>query len=126
MIESNVVFMTSVSYDYYEPINKRSALIFGGEYIMGTGFGSGMHWIVPEIGILSYGPKHFLETSFQFAMDITPTNEDNEEYGPQHSIGARIAYKLQSKGGFNFRVNSNIYFGIDPIFFPTLGLGYSF
>lgn len=126
MVESNFIMMTSVSYDRYVPLKERTAIILGGEYIMGTGFGWGTHWIVPEIGILAFGPKHFLEASAEFAFDVTPSNEDIEMYGRENSPGVRLAYRLQTHSGFSFRVTANSYFNIDPIFVPTIGVGFAF
>jgi len=126
MVETNLIMMGSVSYDRYVPINEKTALIFGGEYILGMGFGWGAHWLVPEVGVLAFGPKHFLEAGIQYGFDISPYNEDVEIYGREHSLGARLAYRFQTNGGFNIRATANGYFSIDPIFFPTLGIGYSF
>lgn len=93
---------------------------------MGTGFGWGSHWIVPEFGARFFGPKHFMESSLQYAIDITPSNEDIAMYGREHSPGVRLAYRYQTIGGFNMRVALNTYFAIDPIIAPTVGVGYSF
>jgi len=126
MVETNGIMMTSLSYDRYVHFNEKAAIIFGGEYIMGTGFGWGAHWLVPEVGILAFGPKHFLETGIQYAFDISEYNEDVEIYGREHSFGVRLAYRYQTNAGFNVRVTANGYFTVDPIFIPTLGIGYSF
>jgi len=52
--------------------------MFGGYYIMGVGFGYGSHWLAPEISLLSFGPKHFLETGAQYAFDINQDDEYND------------------------------------------------
>lgn len=126
MLESNVIGMTSISYDRYIRLPENLSLILGAEYAMGTGFGWGTHWVVPEIGILAFGPRHFLESGLEFCIDISPYDEVVEEYGRNHSPGIRIAYKYQTEYGICFRVCSNFYFMMDPIIVPTVGLGIAF
>ena len=95
--------------------------MFGGEYFMGIGFGHGSHWMVPKINLLSFGPRHFLEMGALYAFGITKENEDNE-----NSPGLRLAYRLQGNKGITFRATANIFFNIDPVLIPTIGIGYSF
>jgi len=69
MVESNFIASLSISYDRIVPIGVKTAIMFGGYYIMGVGFGYGSHWLAPEISLLSFGPKHFLEI---LTNEITP------------------------------------------------------
>jgi len=88
---------------------------------MGVGFGKGSHWLSPEVNLLSFGPRHYLETGAQYAFDIKQNDENNES-----SPGLRFAYRLQGDKGLTLRVTANIFFSIDPMFIPTIGLGYTF
>jgi len=78
MVESNFIASLSISYDRIVPIGVKTAIMFGGYYIMGVGFGYGSHWLAPEISLLSFGPKHFLETGAQYAFDINQDDEYND------------------------------------------------
>ena len=51
MVESNIIGSLSISYDRIVPIGEKTAIMVGGDYIMGVGFGTGSHWLTPEIGM---------------------------------------------------------------------------
>ena len=121
LVESNFIMSLSISYDRIIPIGNKTALMFGGDYLMGIGFGQGSHWLSPEVGLLSFGPKHFLDTGVMYVLDIKQDGEDKES-----SPGLRLSYRLQGNKGLTLRANANFYFNIDPIFIPTIGLGYTF
>ncbi len=120
--ETNFILSLSISYDRIVPLGEKTALLFGGDYMMGVGFGNGSHWLAPEISLLSFGPKHFVETGVLYVFSLTPDPEENENQSP----GLRLAYRFQAKKGLTFRATANAIFNIDPIFMPTIGLGYSF
>ena len=122
VIESNFIISLPISYDRVVPLNNKLALTFGADYVLGVGFAYGSHWLAPEINLLSFGPKHFLESGIQYAYYINsdPESDDN------HSPGLRLAYKYQSESGVIFRLAMTFFFNIDPIIFPTIGLGYAF
>lgn len=117
MIESNIIAVTSLSYDRIVPLKEYAALLFGGSYLMGTGFGHGSHWLGVKSGVLAFGPKHFLETGIQYVFALT--DDDS-------SFGVQLAYRFVSKKGLSFRAATNLLFNFDPIFIPTLGIGYTF
>lgn len=116
IVESNLIAMSSISYNRTVPIKERTAILFGGGYIMGTGFGYGSHWLEVETSLLSFGPRHFLETGALFIYGI---NDDS-------SPGIKLAYRFQSKIGITFTANTYALFNIDPVIMPALGIGYSF
>ena len=120
-VESNIIASLSLSYDRIVPVGEKIAIMFGGDYFMGIGFGQGSHWLVPEIDLLSFGPRHFLETGVQYAFGIPQDSEDSES-----SPGLRLAYRLQGNKGITFRATANVFFNMDPVLIPTIGIGYSF
>lgn len=126
IVETNVILCGVLSYDRIIPMSQKARLMVGADYIMGLGFGWGAHGIAPEFGVMAFGPKHFMETGFQFVFDISKQSKDAEEEGGFTSPGIRLAYRFQSNKGFIFRATANAYFNIDPIFIPTIGFGYSF
>jgi len=121
IVESNFIISLSVSYDRIVPAGDKTAIILEGEYIMGIGFGHGSHWLVPEIGLLSFGPRHFLESGVEYAFGISQGDDFNES-----SPGIRLAYRFQGNHGITFRATANAFFNIDPVLIPTIGIGYSF
>ncbi|PLX05446.1 MAG: hypothetical protein C0598_14670 [Marinilabiliales bacterium] len=104
-------------------ISDKSSLTLGADYIMGTGFGYGMHWIAPEINLFSFGPKHYLETGILYSFSIYQSEPESDS---DHSPGLRIAYRYQSGKGFIFRFNMYALLLTDPPVFPTIGLGWAF
>lgn len=116
IVESNFIAFSSVTYDRIIPIKEKVAVLLEGGYIMGTGFGYGSHWLKVETSLLSFGPRNFLETGVQFVYGI---NDDS-------SPGLKIAYRFQGSNGITLRVAANILFNLDPVFMPTIGIGYSF
>lgn len=121
IVESNFIATLSLSYDRIVPVKEKIAVTFGGDSIMGVGFGYGSHWIAPEAGLLFFGPKHFLETGVMYAFEMGSDGEYTE-----NSPGLRIAYRFQSKKGLILRATANLFFNIDPVFVPAFGAGYSF
>lgn len=121
IVESNFIATLAFSYDRAIPVNEKMAFSFGSDYIMGVGFGYGSHWLAPEAGLLFFGPKHFLETGVMYAFEIDPEGEDAE-----NSPALRVAYRLQGKKGLTLRATANVFFDIDPVFVPAIGLGYVF
>ena len=122
MVETNLILSLSISYDRIIPLREKTALMFGSDYLMGIGFGHGSHWLAPEISLLSFGPRHFVETGVLYVFNFNPDPESNENQSP----GLRLAYRFQGKKGLTFRATANAIFNFDPIFIPTIGLGYSF
>jgi len=122
LLETNLILSLSISYDRIVPTGEKTALMFGGDYLMGIGFGYGSHWLAPEMSLLSFGSKHFLETGVMFVISLNPDPDYNENYSP----GIRFAYRIQGKKGFTFRATTNFIFNIDPVFIPSIGFGYSF
>ncbi len=124
VVESNLIMSTHFSYDrVISVILDKSSLTLGGDYIMGTGFGFGTHWLAPEINFISFGPKHFLETGIQYAFCLTKSEAEGDS---DSSPGIRIAYRYQTPKGFIFRTSLNAYFMMDPPVFPAIGIGYAF
>ena len=119
MVESSFIATLSISYDRIVPIGQKTAIMFGGDYIMGVGFGTGSHWLTPEISLTAFGPRHFLETGAQYLFELKYDDD------PENSPGLRLAYRLQGKKGITFRATANFMFNIDPVFIPTIGIGYS-
>jgi len=115
IVESNLIAMSSISYNRIVVI-KEKTLLFGGGYVMGTGFGYGSNWIKAETSLLSFGPKHFLETGVLFIYGI---DDDS-------SPGIKLAYRFRSKTGITLTADAYVLFNIDPAFMPALGIGYSF
>jgi len=124
MVETNFIMTLSFSYDRVIDAEENVAFMVGVDYVMGVGFGFGSHWIVPEVNLVSFGPNHFLETGIIYAIGI-PFVDDEPEYRVS-SAGMRIAYRYQTNKGFILRATGNIYFNIDPIFVPAIGVGYAF
>lgn len=122
MVETNLIISISASYDRIVSLGEKTALMYGGDYLMGIGFGYGSQWLAPELSLLSFGPKHFLETGVLYVFTLKPDPEYNEDNSP----GIRLAYRFQAKNGLTFRATANAIFNIDPIFMPSIGLGYSF
>ncbi len=116
IIETNLLASTSVSYNRIIPLKEKTSATIGGSYIMGTGFGYGSNWIAGEAGGLFFGPKHFLDTALLLVVGI---DDDS-------SPGIRVAYRLLGEKGFTFRASANFYMNIDPIFVPSIGIGYTF
>jgi len=123
-VESNFIISTHLSYDrVITSFNDKVSLAIGADYIMGTGFGCGSHWVAPEINLFSFGPRHFLETGILYSISIY--NSDNEG-DSDNSLGIRVAYRYQAPKGFLFRASLLALFATDPPVFPTIGIGYSF
>jgi hypothetical protein len=125
-VETNFIATLSTSYTRVVPINEKIGATFGGEYMMGIGFGEGSHWIVVDAGILCFGPRHFLETGIQYAFALGYDAENSEEGEDGSSPGLRFAYRLQGNKGLAFRATIDVFFNIDPYIMPALGIGYSF
>ncbi|KAA3631926.1 MAG: hypothetical protein DWQ02_15600 [Bacteroidetes bacterium] len=121
IVESNFIATLSFSYDRHVPVKEKIGVSFGGDYLMGVGFGHGSHWLAPEAGLLFFGPKHFLETGVMYAFEMGSEGESKE-----NSPGLRFAYRFQSNKGSILRATANIFFDIDPIFVPAFGVGYNF
>ncbi len=121
MMESNFIASLSLSYDRILPMGEKTAIMFGGDYIMGVGFGTGSHWLTPEISLIAFGPRHFLETGAQYLFEVGQHDGD-----PENSPGLRLAYRFQGNKGITLRATVNIFFNIDPLVVPTIGMGYSF
>ncbi len=116
IVQTNFIAMSAITYDRLLPLNHKMALSVGGGYIMGTGFGYGSHWLRIESGLLSFGPRHYLETGIQYIIGI---NDDS-------SPGLKLAYRFRCKNGITFYAATNFLFNIDPVFLPSVGVGYSF
>ena len=118
VLESNIIATTSFSFDRIIPLTDRSSLTIGGDYIMGTGFGTGSHWLAPEVNLLSFGPRNYLESGMLYVLNISKNSETME-----NSPGLRLAYRHQGNKGLVLRVTFNYVFSIDPPFLPALGIG---
>ncbi len=124
VLESNFIMSTHLSYDrVITSLGDKSSLTIGGDYVMGTGFGYGMHWIAPEINLFSFGPKHFFETGIQYMFCLSKSDSDADS---DSSLGLRIAYRYQTSKGFIFRAGLYAHLAVDPPIFPTIGFGYAF
>ncbi|WMN11908.1 hypothetical protein QYS49_31735 [Marivirga salinae] len=124
VVESNFIISTHFSYDrVMTSVGDKSALTLGGDYMMGTGFGYGTHWIAPEINLFSFGPKHFLETGIQYAIAFSNSEPEADS---DSSLGIKVAYRYQGSKGFIFRTSLYAHLGVDPPVFPTIGFGYAF
>lgn len=127
MVESNFILMGVISYDRITPVSNKASIMFGGDYIMGLGFGYGSHWIAPEFGGMFFGPKHFMESGIQLVINVDKQELDQpDEMEARISPGIRLAYRYQAFNGLTLRATANAVFLIDPIFIPTIGIGYSF
>ena len=124
MLESNVIATAHLSYDrIVASFSEKTALMIGGDYVLGVGFGHGSHWIIPEANLKIFGPKHFLETGLQYAIGISDGDvdpEDEEELDSQ-SPGLRLAYRYQAARGFTLRLTVNSFFLFDPPILPNIG-----
>jgi hypothetical protein len=89
---------------------------------MGTGFGFGAHWIAPELSILSFGPKHYLETGLSFAIPLYEGENLTDEASP----GLRLGYRYQTRKKLFYRISIQAYFALDPPVLPAFGLGWNF
>ncbi|MFA8437268.1 MAG: hypothetical protein ACEPOZ_22400 [Marinifilaceae bacterium] len=116
VVESNLIATSSIFYNRMVPINEKAVVAFGGGYIMGVGFGHGSDWLKFETSLLSYGPRHFLETGAQYIYGL---NDDS-------SPGLKLGYRFMGKKGLTFAITANVLFTIDPVVLPTVGIGYSF
>ena len=122
MVESNFIMSLSLSYDRVVPVNEKMSLMVGADYVMGVGFGYGSHWVAPEMDLLLFGPRNFLETGVQYYYSINPDSEAESNSSP----ALRIAYRFQGDNRWTLRSTANFIFEIDPIFIPSIGIGYSF
>ena len=125
-VETNFIGTLSTTYARVVPINEKIGATFGGEYMMGIGFGNGSHWIVADAGILCFGPRHFLETGVPYAFGLGKNEESSDDDEDESSAGLRFAYRLMGIKGLTFRATVDVFFNIDPYILPTLGIGYSF
>jgi len=125
-VETNFIGTLSTSYARVVPINEKIGATFGGDYMMGIGFGHGSHWIVVDASILCFGPKHFFETGAQYAFELGQGGESSDEENSDSSAGLRFAYRLQGNKGLAFRATIDVFFKYDPVIWPTFGIGYSF
>lgn len=122
--ETNVIASLSFSYDRIFPVSEKVAFMPGCDFMLGVGFGEGSQWLAPEANLMFFGPKHFLETGIMYALALG--SEDSEEDSEGSSPGVRIAYRIQWTKGFTFRASANVFFNIDPVFLPEIGIGYAF
>ena len=122
-IQTNILATTHFNFTrQVSPLGSKSILGVGLEYIMGTGFGFGAHWIAPELSILSFGPKHYLETGLSFAFPMYEGENLTDEASP----GLRLSYRYQTRNKLFYRISIQAYFALDPPVLPALGLGWNF
>lgn len=113
-LETNLIAMSAISLHLQTPMGDRSFMIFSGGAIIGTGFGYGSNGIKVEAGLLSFGPKHFLETSTLYLSGF-------DEGG---SIGGKLGYRYQTNK--RLILLASVYFltNVDPPVIPSLGIGF--
>lgn len=124
VFESNFILSASISYDRILNLSEKVDFYAGADYWMGIGFGEDSHWVSPEVGGVFFGPKHNLETGNFYAFRFSPDADDWES--EDSSFVMNTAYRLETKKGIIFKLTANILPGIDPIFIPTIGVGYAF
>jgi len=117
-LETNIVSMSSITYNRIIPLKDRIDLLFGGGYVMGSAFWFGNHWVRIESNLMFFGPRHYFETGIQYLIGI-----DDES-----SPGLNVAYRFLSKKGVSITANFNAYLNrySAPLFAPTIGLEYVF
>lgn len=121
-VESNYVISFSLSYDRIVSKGEIINMMFGGDYIIGTGSYFGSFWLAPEMTMLILGPKHFIEGGLQYALDIT----FGDRYTNSTSV-MRFGYRFQGHKGMMLRATLNFYDeSIDPMNLLSMGIGYSF
>lgn len=117
-VETNIIQMSSITYNRVVPLKDRMDILFGGGYVMGNAFWYGSHWIRIESNLMFFGPRHYVETGGQYLIGI------NEE----SSLGFNVAYRFLSKKGLSITANINGYLNrySAPLIAPTIGLEYFF
>ena len=113
-LETNLIAMSAVSFNLQTPMGEKSSMIYSGGFVIGTGFGFGSNGVKAEVGLLSYGPKHFLETSVLYLSGF-------DDGG---SIGGKLGYRYQTKKRLQLLANIYLMSNVDPFIMPTLGIGY--
>ncbi len=113
-LETNLFAMSAISLHLQTPMGDRSTMIFSGGAVIGTGFGHGSYGVKVEAGLLSFGPKHFLETSVLYLSGF-------DDGG---SIGGKLGYRYQTKKRLQLLANIYPLSNVDPFIMPSLGIGY--
>ena len=62
---------------------------------------------------------------FLFVANALNAQKTDRE-GNENSPGFRIAYRLQGNKGITLRATAIVFFNLDPVLIPTIGIGYSF
>ncbi|MCF7824932.1 MAG: hypothetical protein K9N35_12280 [Candidatus Marinimicrobia bacterium] len=123
-LETNGILTAHLSYDRIFPVNEKSSLMLGADVIMGVGFAYGATGFAPEINVLLFGPKHFLEVGGLMIIDME--DDDPEEGAEISSPGLRTSYRYELPSGLSVGSSLLLLLDIDPPVVPTLYLGYSF
>ena len=129
MLESNLIAYTALTYDRIIPLSTKTSLLAGGGVFIGTGFGHGSQWLLAKSSLLSFGPKHFLETGVQYLYSLSKEEdqeEENESNDDESSFGLRFAYRYISNKGISLSATMNFLFNVDPVVMPALAVGYTF
>ena len=113
-LETNLIAMSAISFNLQTPMGEKSSMIYSGGFVIGTGFGFGSNGVKAAVGLLSYGPKHFLETSVLYLSG----------FDEESSIGGKLGYRYQTKKRLQLLANIYLLSNVDPFIMPSLGIGF--